>query len=64
MFSFFTGSVEEKQVITYDILIHKAKTLNLILNEKELKESFEKLKKEGRKITFEEFKQLIDPNTQ
>ena len=64
MFSFFTGSVEEKQVITYDILIHKAKTLNLILNEKELKESCEKLKKEGRKITFEEFKQLIDPNTQ
>ena len=64
MFSFFTGSVEEKQIITYDILIHKAKTLNLILNEKELKESFEKLKKEGRKITFEEFKQLIDPNTQ
>lgn len=64
MFSFFTGSVEEKQVITYDILIHKAKSLNLILNEKELKESFDKLKKEGKKITFEEFKQLIDPNIQ
>ena len=32
MFSFFTGSVEEKQIITYDILIHKAKSLNLILN--------------------------------
>ena len=62
MFSFFTGSVEEKQIITYDILIHKAKSLNLILNEKELKESFNKLKKEGKKITFEEFKQLIDPN--
>ena len=46
MFSFFTGSVEEKQIITYDILIHKAKSLNLILNEKELKESFDKLKKE------------------
>ena len=64
MFSFFTGSVEEKQIITYDILIHKAKSLNLILNEKELKESFDKLKKEGKKITFEEFKQLIDPNIQ
>ena len=64
MFSFFTGSVEEKQIITYDILIHKAKSLNLILNEKELKESFNKLKKEGKKITFEEFKQLIDPNIQ
>ena len=64
MFSFFTGSVEEKQIITYDILIHKAKSLNLILNEKELKESFDKLKKEGKKITFEEFKQIIDPNIQ
>lgn len=64
MFSFFTGSVEEKQIITYDILIHKAKSLNLILNEKELKDSFDKLKKEGKKITFEEFKQLIDPNIQ
>ena len=64
MFSFFTGSVEEKQIITYDILIHKAKSLNLILNEKELKESFDKLKKEGKKITFEEFKQLIDPHIQ
>lgn len=61
MFSFFTGSIEEKQVITYDILINKAQALNLCLNERALKESFDELKREGKKITFEEFKILISP---
>ena len=61
MFSFFTGSIEEKQVITYDILINKAQALNLSLNERALKESFDELKREGKKITFDEFKSLITP---
>ena len=61
MFNFFTGSIEEDEIITYDLLIKKAKSLNIRLNEKALKANFALFKAEGKKITFEVFKDLINP---
>ena len=61
MFNFFTGSIEEDEIITYDLLIKKAKSLNIRLNEKALKADFALFKAEGKKITFEVFKDLINP---
>ena len=61
MFNFFTGSIEEDEIITYDLLLKKAKSLNIRLNEKALKADFALFKAEGKKITFEVFKDLINP---
>lgn len=61
MFNFFTGSIEEDEVITYDLLIKKAQSLNIRLNEKALKADFAVFKEQGKKITFEVFKELINP---
>ena len=58
MFNFFTGSIEEGEIITYDLLIKKAQALNIRLNEKALKAVF---KEQGKKIIFEVFKELINP---
>lgn len=59
LFSFFTGTNEEGNVITFDILLNKAKVLNISLNEKELKGCFEQMKKKGEKLNFEMFKKIL-----
>jgi hypothetical protein len=41
-------------------LVNKATVLGIKLNEKELKDEFDKLKKEkGTKVTFDVFKELL-----
>ena len=59
LFSFFTGSNEEGAVITFDILMNKAKVVNITLNEKELKGCFDQMRKKGEKLNFETFKKLL-----
>ena len=60
LFNYFIESVEDKQAITFKLLVNKATVLGIKLNEKELKVEFEKLEKEkGTKVTFDVFKELL-----
>lgn len=62
IFCFFTNSNDEKKCIDVDTLIIKARSLKLSINEKLLRDNFEELQKQGKKLDFKEFKALLAPD--
>ena len=56
---FKTFDISDQGFITYDSMLEALRSNNLTVNEKGLKDFFDKQKESKDKVTFNEFKKLV-----